>query len=248
MALLVHLTPEKNARRIRRAGIAASGSRRGVFCMPVMPSYVLSHQWLRELRRGGQRLIVAVDFRIPDDEMVLVGHYSATQVEMPAVEAVSVITHAEDARGYQILVPRAIAPAELHRVRHVRQVTGWRYRPNAHGQRPCACPVCLGRGEFKAADLRRRFATESPELTKPQLLARLRNPDNDDDLIDALYGLGRKSRGDVAAVAHFIDHPNPDVRYALASALHRYRGGEARRLLVRLAADADPDVRDAAAP
>ncbi|MBF6169200.1 hypothetical protein IU486_31350 [Streptomyces gardneri] len=110
MALVVHLTPEKNARRIRRAGIAANGSGRGVFCMPVMPSYVLSHQWLRELRRGGQRLIVAVDFRIPDAEPVLVGHYGAAQTELTAAEAVSVILHAADARGYEILVPRAIAP------------------------------------------------------------------------------------------------------------------------------------------
>lgn len=246
MALLVHLTPEKNARRIRRAGITARGPRRGVFCMPVMPSYVLSHQWLRELRRGGQRLIVAVDFRIKDDEPVLVGHYAAPATEMTAVEAVSVVLRAEDARGYEIVVPRSIAPGELHRVRHVRQVTGWRYQPNAHGRQPCACPACLGRGEFKAADLRRRFATEPPEPTKPELLARLRDADDEDDLIGALYGLGSRSRGDVADVAHLVDHPDPEVRYALASALHSYRGGEARRLLVRLAADPDPDVRAAA--
>ncbi|MEU2253814.1 HEAT repeat domain-containing protein [Nocardia xishanensis] len=245
MTLLVHLTPEKNARRIRRVGITASGFRRGVFCMPVMPSYVLSHQWLRELRRGGQRLIIAVDFRVPDDEPVLVGHYRAAATEMPAAEAVSVILHAEAARGYEIVVPRSIAAAELHRLRHVRQVTGWRYHPNAHGRQPCACTACLGRGEFKAADLRRRFATEPPQLTKPQLLARLRNADNDDDLIDALYDLGSRSRGDVADVAYLVDHPNPDVRCALASALHRYRGGEARRLLVRLAADPDLEVRAA---
>ncbi|WP_068053040.1 HEAT repeat domain-containing protein [Nocardia xishanensis] len=246
MTLLVHLTPEKNARRIRRAGITASSSGRGVFCMPVMPSYVLSHQWLRELRRGGQRLIVAVDFRVPDDEPVLVGHYRTAATGMTAAEAVSVILHAEDARGYEIVVPRSIAAAELHRVRLVRQVTGWRYHPDAHGRRPCACPACLARGEFKAADLRRRFATEPPQLTKPQLLDRLRNADNDDELIDALYDLGSRSRGDVADIAHLVDHPNPDVRYALASALHRYRGGEARRLLVRLAADPDLEVRDAA--
>ncbi|MBF6341118.1 HEAT repeat domain-containing protein [Nocardia abscessus] len=246
MALMVHLTPEKNARRIRRAGIAANGFRRGVFCMPVMPSYVLSHQWLRELRRGGQRLIVAVDFRIPDNEPVLVGHYGAAQTELTAAEAVSVILQAGDARGYEILVPRAIAPVELRRIRPVRQVTGWRYHPNAHGQRPCACPACLRRGEFKAADLRRRFATDESELTKPQLLARLREADNDDDLIDALYGLARRSRGDVVDVAHLIDHPNPEVRCALASALRRYRGSQARGLLARLAADPDSEVRDAA--
>lgn len=214
--------------------------------MPVMPSYVLSHQWLRELRRGGQRLIVAVDFRIRDEEPVLVGHYRTAAAEMSAAQAVSIILHAEDARGYEILVPRSIARAELRRVRHVRQVTGWRYHPESHGQRPCACPACLGRGGFKAADLRRRFTTDPPEPTKPQLLAQLRNADNDDDLIDALYGLGSKSRGDVTDVAHLVDHPHPDVRYALASALHRYRGGEARRLLERLSADPDLEVRDAA--
>ncbi|WP_329407243.1 HEAT repeat domain-containing protein [Nocardia vinacea] len=246
MALLVHLTPEKNARRIRRAGITARGFGRGVFCMPVMPSYVLSHQWLRELRRGGQRLIIAVNFRIPDDEPVLVGHYSAASTEMTVAEAVSVILHAEDARGYQIVVPRSIAPAELHRVRHVRQVTGWRYHPNAHGRPPCACPACLGPGEFKAADLRRRFPTEPPELTKPQLLDQLRNAGNDDELIDALYGLGRRSRGDVADIAHLLDHANPEVRHALALALHSYRGSEARRLVALLAADPDAEVRDAA--
>ncbi|MEV6558093.1 HEAT repeat domain-containing protein [Nocardia sp. NPDC051756] len=240
--MLVHLTPEKNARRIRRAGIAASGYGRGVFCMPVLPSYVLSHQWLRELRRGGQRLIVAVHFRVPDDELVRVGHYSNAGAELTAAEAVSMILHAEDPRGYQIVVPRSIAPAELHQVRHVRQVTGWRYQPNAHGRRPCACPACLGRGEFKAAVLRRRFDTDPPDLTKPQLLEQLRNANDDDDVILVLYGLGRRSRGDVTDVARFVDHANPEVRYALAWALHRYRGTEARRLLARLAADPDPEV------
>ncbi|WP_228542038.1 HEAT repeat domain-containing protein [Nocardia sp. XZ_19_369] len=244
--MLVHLTPEKNARRIRRAGITVHGLERGVFCMPMLPSYVLSHQWLRELRRGGQRLFIAVHFRIPDDEPVLVGHYSAAGTEMTAAEAVSLIMHAEDARGYQIVIPRSISPTELHRVRHVRQVTGWRYHPNAHGRRPCACPACLGRGEFKSADLRRRFSPETPERTKPQLLQQLRNPDNEDDLINALYGLGRRSRGDVTDIAHLIDHPNPEVRYALAYALHNYRGTEARRLLARLTTDPDPEVRDEA--
>lgn len=248
MAMLVHLTPEKNARHIRRAGITARGRGRGVFCMPVLPSYVLSHQWLRELRRGGQRLMVAVHFRIPDDEPVLVGHYSDAGAEMTAAEAVSVILHAEDARGYQIVVPRSIAPAELHRIRHVRQVTGWRYFPNAHGRPPCACSVCLGRGEFKAADLRRRLRPDPPALTKPQLLDRLRNATTDDELISALDGLARRSRGDVGDVAGLVDHPNPEVRYYLAWALRNYRGSEARRLLARLAGDPDADVRDAATP
>lgn len=244
VAMFVHLTPEKNVRRIRRAGIKVQGA--GVFCVPVLPSYVLSHQWLRELRRRGQRLIVAVHFRVPDEQRVFVGHYSNAGTEMTAAEAVSVARDADDARGYQVVVPRSIAAAELHRIRQVRQVTGWRYRPDAHGRRPCACPACLGRGEYKAADLRRRFPVERPERTKPQLLEQLRDADNSDDLMDALWGLGRRSRGDVSDIAHLVEHADPDVRYALAFALRAYRGSAARRLLAGLAADPDPEVREAA--
>ncbi|SMD06065.1 hypothetical protein [Kibdelosporangium aridum] len=50
MALFVHLTPEKNVRGIVRSGIKKGAN--GVFCLPILPSYVISHQWLRELRRG----------------------------------------------------------------------------------------------------------------------------------------------------------------------------------------------------
>ncbi|MEK0099377.1 HEAT repeat domain-containing protein, partial [Streptomyces sp. A475] len=55
MAMFVHLTPRANAARIRRAGIRAAGRHpdggRGVFCFPVLASYTLTHQWLRELAR-----------------------------------------------------------------------------------------------------------------------------------------------------------------------------------------------------
>ncbi len=53
MAMFVHLTSAANAPRIRRSGIRAAGhgqgSVRGVYCFPVLPSYTLTHQWLREL-------------------------------------------------------------------------------------------------------------------------------------------------------------------------------------------------------
>jgi hypothetical protein len=56
MPLLVHLTPEKYVARIVRNGIRTG---RGVYCLPVLPSYYVSHQWLRELKRRGQRTILA---------------------------------------------------------------------------------------------------------------------------------------------------------------------------------------------
>jgi len=159
--MFVHLTPERHAARIRRTGIRATSfgadGQRGVFAVPMLPSYVITHQWLRELRRRGQRLFVAVDFRVPDDLTVLTGHYAEPGVPMTAAEAVALIRSADDPRGYEVVVRRGISPREIHRIRSVNQVTGWRYRPDAHGERPCACPICLGPGEYKANDIRTRF-------------------------------------------------------------------------------------------
>ncbi|MEV6278271.1 HEAT repeat domain-containing protein [Nocardia sp. NPDC051832] len=246
--MFVHATPEKYVRRIRRAGIRADsgyGARTGVYCMPMLPSYTLAHQWVRELRRGGQRLFVAVDFRVPDDEPVVVGHYSKRGAETTAAEASALIAGTDDPRGYEVFIPRAIPAAEIHRIRHLRQVTGWRYAPDQHGRPPCACPVCLPRGAFKAADIRSRFG-EPPPLTKPALLHQLRTATDDEAILDALWGLRAKSRGDATVLAYLVDHPDPGVREALAGTLHKFRGQAARDLLARLARDPHPDVRTAA--
>ena len=84
MALFVHLAPEKDTDSIQRTGIKPrrlkqplhDGYDRIVFAMPVTDSFFVSHQWLRELKRNGQRTIVGVYFHIPDDQMVMVGHYN----------------------------------------------------------------------------------------------------------------------------------------------------------------------------
>src|SRR6185437_16360529 len=124
--MLVHLTSQRDVSRIRRHGIAPrsrlpAGSR-GVYAMPVLQDYYASHQWLRELRQFGPRLIVAVCFRIPDPEPVMVGHYGKPHVLLPVRQAVSVIMAADSPLGYQVIVPRRIQPAELTAVRRVPQV------------------------------------------------------------------------------------------------------------------------------
>lgn len=146
MTMLVHITAAKHTRSMRRSGIrAVSGGHddiSGVYCLPVLPSYQITHQWVRELRRGGQRTLVAVYFRVPDDEPVQVGHYSRFPAEMASAEASALIAAQQDARGYEFFVARPIRADEIHRIRAVNQVTGWRYMPDAHGRPPCACPIC----------------------------------------------------------------------------------------------------------
>jgi hypothetical protein len=149
--VLVHLTSQRNVARIRRRGIAMSlrGRRRhGVYAMPVSPSFYLSHQWLRELRRGGAGAIVGVYFRIADDERVEVGHYNSGHVAMTAAGAAGLIMAAgRDAEGYEVIIPRRISASEIRRVKALPQVVGWRYFPASKGKRPCAC-LCCERGAY----------------------------------------------------------------------------------------------------
>ncbi|MBE3008898.1 hypothetical protein IL992_06810 [Microbispora sp. NEAU-D428] len=164
MTLLVHLTPAKNIRSIRRAGIRATSLGRnnvtGVYCLPVLPSYQITYQWGRELRRSGQRTLVAVHFRIPDDEPVWAGHYNAPPVQLGSAAAAALIAEQQDARGYELLLPRPIQAGEIHRIRGVNQVTGWRYMPDAHGRPPCGCPICTPRGGYGAAKIRKAYMDE----------------------------------------------------------------------------------------
>jgi hypothetical protein len=158
MVMLVHIADDRSREKIRRAGIVPCRARRealwGVFCMPVLPNYFLSHQWLRELKRRGVRTLVGVHFRVPDQEPVVVGHYNREHLPMTCARAVRLIMNVDDARGFEIVVPRKVIPREIHAIRRVSQVVGWRYFPDAHGRRPCGCPVCQPRGEIRSRRLR----------------------------------------------------------------------------------------------
>ncbi len=247
MAEFVHITVARRARRIERSGIAArshgrSGGR-GVYCMPVLPSFTLTYQWVRELRRWHPGVLVAVHLRLPDDEPVTVGRYGAPAREVTAAQAVAVVRELEDPRGYEVFVPRAISTAEIRRVRAVPQGVGWRYLPAAHGRRPCPCPGCLPRGAYRAARLRRRFPYDEPAKAKSELMARLSAAGTTEEIIEVLCELGRGRRGGAEELAYLADHPDPEVRDTLDSVLRVYRGRGARRLRERLQST-NPSVPD----
>jgi hypothetical protein len=120
VATFVHLTPEKSVAGVLRAGITLrrkrvgtslgrrrDGPPRGVFAMPVTRNFYVSHQWLRDLKRGGQRTICGVYFRIPDAEPVWVGHYGQAHRDLSAAEAVALVVAAENPEGYEVIIPRS---------------------------------------------------------------------------------------------------------------------------------------------
>jgi hypothetical protein len=161
MATLVHLTSATRLRRILRAGIkpeATGFGASGVFAMPVTPNYVVSHQWTRELRKWGRGRIVAVYFRVPDDEPVKVGRYNRPHEDMTAAQAVATLMRqGDDALGYEVIIPHGIPPQAITRTRLISSRVGWRHYPGAHSRRPCGCPACVTRGEYNSRRLREKY-------------------------------------------------------------------------------------------
>ena len=141
MATFIHFAPEKALRSVRRTGLRAEatvvGVPGGVFALPAGPEFSLSHQWIAELRRWGRHTPWAVYFRVPDDEPVWVGPYTGPHRETSAGEAAALFfargsdvgLGRESRLGYEVIVPRAVRPAEIHRIRRLTKALGWRRRP-----------------------------------------------------------------------------------------------------------------------
>jgi hypothetical protein len=164
MPLFCHLAPESRIGLIRRNGVnrlrRAVGDRpKGIFAVPVTRNFYVSHQWLRELKRRGQGVIAGVYFRIPDDEMVSIGHYNQAHRQMRAAEAAALFMTAENREGWEVIIPRRVEAREIHRIRALPQVVGWRFFPGSKGKPPfCTCRFCT-RGEYGSGRLRERFGT-----------------------------------------------------------------------------------------
>lgn len=154
MAMFVHLTSARAARRVLRAGI-----RGPVFCMPVLPNFMVTHQWVRELRRSEEMhpRVIGVYFRISTDEEVWAGHYIGSGERVAAGQAAGCVMQHEQPLGLQVVLERSLSRKEIHAVRTLPAV-GWRYHPGAH-LRPvtCACRYCLPKGGIKSRRLRNRL-------------------------------------------------------------------------------------------
>lgn len=165
MAMFVHLAFETDIKSILRNGISVQKGRKGVYAMPVTKNFFLSHQWLRELKRRKNQSICGIYFRIKDEETVFVGYFNQEHREISAVEAIALITSSEEHQGFEVVVPRKIKSNEIHRVKRLPQVLGWRYFPSSHGKEPCGCDFCQ-RGEYGGRKLREEFNRTQDEPEK----------------------------------------------------------------------------------
>lgn len=280
MVTLVHIAPAATAARIRRSGIKAASATRldveglrrtsadvaarfaagGVYAFPRLGSPTLTYQWAREIARFHVRQpLVAVTFRIHDDESVAVGHYGKGHRVRSASEAVGLLRGMQDVRGWEVFVPRRVDAAEIRSMRPVPRNTGWRYFPDSHGRAPHTC--CVGRGEYRGAILQRRRPHEWDGPFPPirVLLAGLAaatarrdlDPGADEEAAELMRQVGTRRgagryRGPLRELTVYADHPYAEVREYLAYAVSRWRTPGTDALLARLSTDPDEDVREAA--
>jgi hypothetical protein len=88
MPTLVHLADERNSAAILRNGLKTGRYGTGIYCMPVLPDFFVTHQWLRELKRNGARSYVGVYFKVPSAERVFAGRYGQQHQQMILGEAI----------------------------------------------------------------------------------------------------------------------------------------------------------------
>src|ERR1700722_19315645 len=113
MPILVHLADERAGASIKRSGIKIGKGREGIFCMPVLPNFYVSHQWLRELKRNGARTFIGIYFRLDTKTLVYAGKYNEPHRQIELGVAIKEIMTLEDPLGYELIVARKIEPKEI---------------------------------------------------------------------------------------------------------------------------------------
>ncbi|MFM1729970.1 hypothetical protein ABI214_14755 [Prescottella soli] len=278
MALFVHVTAERIAQRVRRTGLKALSAApplkarvssdsvdrlarlggRGVYAFPRVESYLLTHQWVREIARFHVRQpLVVVTFRIPDDELVAVGHYAHPARPCSAAEAAAAVCRLDDARGWEVFVPRGITAGEIRRIRPAPRSTGWRYSPDAHGTAPCTCEGCAPYGTYGAARLRERrpHPMDGPFGPRNVLLTQLADAaaaGHHAVVAELIRKIGRGNgrqrwHGPIRELSAYATYPDVAVRHELVYTVAHWRTPGVDDLLTRLAADVHLGVRESAA-
>jgi len=166
--IFVHIADARDGAAIRRSGLKIARMRKlrasedlpaGVFALPVVADFTVSHQWLRELKARGHRTNIGIYFRLPKDEPVWAGRYNHAKAPVTAAEAAQALRDV-GMLGYEVIIPRAIAAGEITAIRALPQTLGWRYFPGAHGRRPCGYPCCLQPGTIKARRIREKWGQD----------------------------------------------------------------------------------------
>ncbi|MBX3164173.1 MAG: hypothetical protein KF900_06795 [Bacteroidetes bacterium] len=249
MPVLVHLADEREAASIRKNGIKIGKHRKGIFCMPVLQNFYVSHQWLRELKRSGARTYVGVYFKFNSKDLVYAGQYNQEHKHITLGEAIKEIMSLDDPLGYELIVDRKIEAKEIEKIKILPQKLGWRYYPSSHNKKPtCACPVCISSGSIKGKKLRDKIEPPVKEMGYGEAILKLKTAESEDEIDDLLMTIRRtKRRADPSDLLFLLDKKSNSVNQSVALALAMYRHKNTRAVLLQLLTSNDNDTKEFAA-
>jgi hypothetical protein len=247
MPTLVHLADEREASNIKRSGIKIGKYRQGIFCMPVLQNFYLSHQWLRELKRRGVKTFIGVYFKVDSKTKVFAGKYNTEHKHIELGQAIKELQTLDDPLGYEIIIDRKIEAKEVEKIKSLPQNVGWRYKPRANGQRPCSCDYCI-RSSIKANRIREKYEPQEIKVSYSDLLKRLKVEEEISEIEDLLCRVrSKKRKGDPKELLFLLDKNSVSIDQELALTLKMFRHKNTKLILQTLLLKSDEDTREFAA-
>jgi hypothetical protein len=247
MPTLVHLADERHTSKILNGGIRIGKYQSGIYCMPVLQNFYVTHQWLRELKRGGVKTFVGVYFRVDSSQLVYAGKYNSHHKHISLGQAIKEIMSIDDPLGYELIIDRKIEPSEIVKVKNLPQTLGWRYKPYSHGIKPCPCEFCI-KTSMKAESIRKRLDVVETVDSYETIVDKIKLSKDDDEVRELLYKIARKNRrSDPGELFFVVNKYSKYVDDAFANVLRYYRHPNAEKLLLKLILHSDPQIRQTSA-
>ena len=247
MPTLVHLADERETSSIKKNGIKIGKHRQGIFCMPVLTNFYLSHQWLRELKRSGVKTFVGVYFKMDSKTKVYAGRYNQDHRHIELGEAIKEIQTIEDPLGYEIIIDRKIEAKEIDKIKSLPQNIGWRYKPRANGLKPCGCDYCI-KSTIKGNRVRQKYDPKEKSISYKEILERLKTEDDIYEIENLLCSVrSKKRKGDPTELLFLLDKNSTSIDQEIALTLKMFKHKASRAILLQLLDKHDSDTKEFAA-
>ncbi|MCW8931551.1 MAG: hypothetical protein OQL19_15090 [Gammaproteobacteria bacterium] len=241
MAILVHISSEKNKKSILQSGIK-TGYGNIVFFMPHSEQFLIAHQWARELKRSGIKNCIAVDFKIKNNEIIWFGKYNENHEKMPLNIAIDKFMKSESKYGYEFFIERKIEPKEILKIRHIKKPMGWRYMPNAHGKKPCPCPMCIQDGGYKTNRLKEKNENKISRYEAKEILLTSSDIDKLWEAVCRLQGKWKKESPEF--LKRLFVFNDEYLLYDLVILISEYRHPLTKKYMEKFSHSSDNDISE----
>ena len=207
---------------------------------------IISHQWLRELKRGGAKTLVGVYFKIKSTENIWFGKYTGNHQYKEVGKALKEFKKEEDKLGFEFLIERKIEPNEISKIKSLPQNVGWRYSPNSHETKlSCGCPICISRGGIKSKIKREKFEGAKGKKSLNEIVDALKTETNDSKIDELFWHLRRKKRKANPEILRFIFQKNDkEMIRLLALSLDTFKHPNTINMLLELCQFEDENIKE----